>query len=90
MAWTNSASDAEMKSVLTAIDLLEQRPFITHMSYEMIARASCTLKATAVRWIIPMLVDKGYITQLTVGEQKVPRYFYKLTAAGKKFMGTSN
>lgn len=86
MAWTGKATEAEMKSVLSAIDVLEQRPFINHMSYEVIAKTTHNIKATAVRWIIPELVNAKYIIQLTVGEQKVPRYFYKLTDEGRRFM----
>lgn len=90
MAWTGKASEAEMKSVLSAIDVLEQRPFINHMSYDIIAKTTHTLKATAVRWIVIELVNAGYVIQITVGEQKVPRYFYKLTDKGRSFMEGKN
>jgi hypothetical protein len=87
MAWTGKASDDEIKKVLCAIDVLEQRPFIKHMSYDLIAKTTYTLKPTAVRWIIPEVVNAGYAIQLTVGDQKVPRYFYKLTDTGKALIG---
>lgn len=89
MAWTGKASDDEIKRVLSAIDVLEKQPFIRHMSYELIAKTTYTLKATAVRWIIPEVVNAGYVIQLTVGDQKVPRYFYKLTDAGRELLAQS-
>ena len=87
MAWSGQATEAEMKTVLAAIKLLEQKPFITHMSYATIAKTTCCIKETAVRWIVPELEKNGFITKLSVGEQKVPRYFYKITNKGCEFMG---
>ena len=86
MAWNGQANNKEMKSVLSAIQLLEQKPFIHHMSYATIAKTTCCLKETAVRWIVPELEKRHLITKLTIGEQKVPRYFYKITDAGKKYL----
>ena len=90
MAWSGQATEAEMKAVLDAVHLLENKPHISHMSYEPIAKTTYTIKPTAVRWIIPELVKGGYLIQLKVGEQKVPRYFYKLTDKGAKFMNGGN
>lgn len=90
MAWTGKASAAEMKAVLQAISVLEGKEHIQHMSYAMISKTTHTIKETAVRWIIPELVDAGYLLQITIGEKKVPRYFYKLTDAGRAFMEASD
>lgn len=85
MAWSGQASPEEMRAVLTAINALENSPHISHMSYNTVA-VSAGIKATAVRWIIPELIKNVYIVQLSVGKQKVPRYFYQLTDSGKSFM----
>ena len=77
MAWAGSATTEEKKTVLQAIDKLYHAEHISAMSYKQIASAcEPEIKETAVRWIVPLLVEEGYVERLSVGDGKVPRYFY--------------
>lgn len=86
MAWQGDVSHDEKVQVLEAIDRLEHCEHITYMSHKTIANATNTLKPSAVRWVIDVLNKEHLITTLRVGTGKVPRYFYRLTQAGKELI----
>lgn len=86
MAWQGDVSHDEKVQVLEAIDRLEHCEHIAYMSHKTIANATNVLKPSAVRWVIDALNKEHLITTLRVGAGKVPRYFYKLTQAGKELI----
>lgn len=86
MAWQGDVSHDEKVMVLEAIDRLEHCEHIAYMSHKTIANATNVLKPSAVRWVIDALNKEHLITTLRVGTGKVPRYFYRVTQAGKELI----
>lgn len=86
MAWQGDVSHDEKVQVLEAIDRLEHCEHIAYMSHKTIANATNVLKPSAVRWVIDALNKEHLITTLRVGTGKVPRYFYRVTQAGKELI----
>lgn len=86
MAWQGDVSHDEKVQVLEAIDRLEHCEHIAYMSHKTIANATNVLMPSAVRWVIDALNKEHLITTLRVGTGKVPRYFYRVTQAGKELI----